>query len=278
MNLDAVLPNYFRTMDVPVRRGRAFTNADREGSVPVVIVSEALARRAWPGMDPVGKRLKLGAPDSVEPWMTVVGVVGDTRYRNLKTPMPTIYRPLRQWTPRPHFLIVRGTGGAGALAALVRDAVHALDPAERVFDVTPMSRFVDQQLTRPRVTTLGLSTYALIALLLASIGLYGSMAALVAQQGKEMGIRRALGAQSWDVGRLVLGRGMWLVMLGLGTGAIAAVSSSDLVSSLLYGVQPADPLALGVAVLVLVLAAAAACAIPTWRAARTDPMVALRGD
>jgi predicted permease len=278
MNLDAMLPNYFRTMALPLRSGRTFTDADREGSVPVAIVSEALAEKAWPRSDPIGRRLKLGAPRSPAPWVTVVGVAGETRYRSLTRPMPTIYRPLKQWTPRPHFLIVRGMGGVDALAAILRDAVHELEPAERVFDVTSMSRLVAQQFVRPRISTVVLCAYAVIALLLASIGLYGSMAALVAQRTKEMGIRRALGAQRWDIGRLVLGSAMALVLAGIIAGSVSAIAGSRLVESLLYGVSPADPVALSVAVMVLIATAALACAVPVWSASVVDPIVALRGD
>jgi hypothetical protein len=164
LNLETVLPNYFRTFGVPIRRGRAFTFGDRADSPPVAIVSDRLAARAWPDENPIGKRLKFGGPTSPRPWMTVVGVVPETRYRDLTAPMPTLYVPALQAGPTPGVLAVRSTAPPRSVAAAVRQAVRDVDPKERVQDLSTMEALLAEPLARPRFTAMPLSGLALIAL------------------------------------------------------------------------------------------------------------------
>jgi predicted permease len=279
LNLEAVAPNYFDALRIAILRGRAFTAQDRERSVRVAIVSEALARRAWPGLDPLGKRLKFGAYDSQRPWLTVVGVAGETRYRELASAPPSIYVPFRQTENPgllPNYVAVRSTADAGVVLRAVRQAANELDPAARVLDADPVRRLVAGPLARPRFNALLLVGLSAIALVLAAVGLYGVIASFVGQRTHEIGVRMALGAQAGHVRRLVFGRGMLLTGIGAAVGSIGALAASRALSSVLYDVRPGDPATLFGAVALLVGAAAAACYVPARRASRVDPLIALR--
>ena len=281
VNLEAVAPNYFRTLGIPLRRGRAFTEQDREGSLRVAIVSEATARRTWPGQNPVGKRLKFGAPDSPEAWLTVVGVAADTRYRELAATWPGVYIPFPQAQDAgllPRYVAVRSALPAGGVIRAVRSAAHELDPAVAVLDADPVGRLLLAPLARPRFDTLLLSGFAALALVLAALGLYGVMAAFVSQRTHEIGVRLALGAETGDVRRLVLGRGMLLALVGVAIGVLGALGAGRALVSLLYDVSPTDPATLIGGTSLLLVVAALACVIPARRATRVDPMVALRYD
>jgi putative ABC transport system permease protein len=279
LNLEPIAPNYFQTMGIPVRRGRAFTDQDGAGTLRVAIVGEATARRLWPGRDAVGRRLKFGLPDRHEPWLTVVGVVGDTRYRELAVAPASFYIPFRQTDSpgqQPTYLAVRSSTAAGAVISAVHAAAHELDPTVLVADAHPFARFLAAPLARPRFDTLLLSGFSVIALVLAAVGLYGTMAAFVSQRTHEIGVRLAIGAQAGDVRRLVLGRGMFLAAIGIVLGLLAALGTGRLFAGVVYGVSPADPMTLLGAATVLLSAAFVACAVPARRATRVDPMVALR--
>jgi len=280
LNLEAVAPNYFGTLGIPLLRGRAFSDQDRAGSPRVAIVSEVMARRTWPGQNPVGKRLKFGTPDSPEAWLTVVGVAGETRYRELAAAPPSVYIPFRQAHDAdgllPRYVAIRSAVPAGVMIQAVRSAARQVDPAVLVLDAEPVGRLLAAPLARPRFDTLLLSGFAVIALVLAAIGLYGVMAAFVGQRTHEIGVRVALGAETGDVHRLVLGRGMLLALVGAGIGVLGALGAARALVSLLYDVSPADPATLIGGTSVLLVVAALACVIPARRATRVDPIVALR--
>ena len=280
LNLEPIAPNYFQTMSMPLRRGRAFTDRDRAGSLPVAIVSEATVRRLWPGQDAIGKRLKFGLPDTMhEPWLTVVGVVGDTRYRELSVAPASIYIPFRQTDSpgqQPSYVAVRSSGPAGAAIRAVHAAAHELDPTVLVAEGDPFTRFLDAPLARPRFDTLLLSGFSLIALVLAAVGLYGTMAAFVGQRTHEIGVRVAIGAQARDVHQLVLSQGLRLAVIGVAIGALGAVATGRALAGMLYEVSPTDPLTLFAGAMLLLVVATVASAVPARRAKKVDPMVALR--
>ena len=281
LNLEPIAPNYFQTMGIPVRRGRAFTDQDRAGSPPMAIVGEATARRLWPGRDAVGKRLTFGLPDRHEPWLTVVGVVGDTRYRELAVAPASIYIPFRQTDSpgqQPTYLAVRSSAAAGAVIGAVHAAAQELDPMVLVADAHPFTRLLAAPLARPRFDTLLLSGFSVIALLLAAVGLYGTLAAFVAQRTHEIGVRLAIGAQAGDVRRLVLGQGMALACWGVVLGVLTALATAHVLTGVLYDVSPTDPATLAAVTALLLGVALIACYLPARRAMKVDPMMALRAE
>lgn len=278
LNLEAVHPSYFSTFEIGFVRGRAFTDADREGAAEVAIVSEDLAARTWPGGDPLGRRLKIGALETDQPWRTVVGVARPTRYRELAEPRPTLYLPARQFTSTANRIVLQTTAPIGAVSALARDRLAAIHPEVRVMRVASFEEFLAAPLARPRFSAFLLGIFGLAALLLAAVGLYAVMGTWVGQRSREIGVRIALGATGGDVRRLVLGEGLGLAGLGalLGLGGAALVTR--LLESLLFGVHPLDPFSLLTAAGVLVGVSALACWLPTRRAMRVSPMGALRAE
>jgi putative ABC transport system permease protein len=279
-----VLGRYFQSLSVPLLRGRLFTPDDRAGTMPVVIVSEGLAKRYWAGEDPIGKRIKWGPPESKSPWMTVVGVVGNVKHRPLDTPtQPHTYQPLSQLNDsavesiaRVLHLTVQCKGNPAGLADVLRRQVQALDPAVPLTTVRTMDEVLASSISPRRFTTLLMSTFAAVALLLASIGLYGLIAYSVRQRTHEFGIRMALGAEKREVLRMVIGQGFRLALIGLAIGLVGAFTLTRFLTSQLYGVTPTDPLTFITVSLILIAVALLACYIPAQRAAKVDPMVALR--
>jgi putative ABC transport system permease protein len=274
-------PTYFRTMGLRIRRGREFSVQDRDGSPLVVVVSEAVARRTWPGADPIGKRLKLGPPEVPGPWRTVVGVAADTRYRSLLNSAATIYVPDLQppspdgvWVPT--ILAIRSPPTLGNLVPSLRTALKKVDADIAVLSAASMNDLIADQLVRPRFNAALLDVLATLALVLAVTGLYGVMGTHVAQRTREMGIRMALGADAANVSSRVILQGMQLALAGCAAGVVAALVGTRVLASLLFGVSPLDPLTLMSATLLLLLAALVASYIPARRATRVDPMVALR--
>ncbi len=271
-----VSPDYFRTLGIRLTQGRAFTERDREGAPLVAIVNESSARSIWPDENPIGKRIStgMGAPAERE----VVGVFADIRQRQLDgDPRLQICVPSAQEPWRSAYLAVRTAGAAAPLAA-IRQRVAALDSNLPISDVVPLSERVTDSIAQRRFATGLLGAFAGIALLLAVLGLYGVMSYLVAQRTREFGIRLALGAQWRDLLCLVLGHGMRLVALGLVLGLGGALALSRVVEAQLYQVSPQDPLTFAAVALLLAVAAALACWLPARRAARVDPMVALRAE
>jgi putative ABC transport system permease protein len=275
LNLEAIQPGYFNTFGVAVR-GRTFDARDRGDTQNVAIVSEEAAQRLWPGQDAIGKRLKLGDLNSKDNWRSVVGVAAQTRYRELRTPRPTLYVPDTQLIVTAQSLVVRSTAPLPQIVDAVREQVRATDPAVRVPRIAPFGELLREPLARPRFYTFVLVVFGVSALLLSAIGLYAVIAASVRQRYAEIGVRLALGATPADVRRMVVGQGMQLAMIGAGTGLALALGVTQFMRGLLYEVNPLDPASLLTATLLLLGAAAVSCYLPARTAARMDPLAALR--
>lgn len=279
VNFEVVGPEYFRTLEIPLRRGRAFGGEDRDGAPPVAVVSEAVARHTWPGADPIGRRVKLGPQGAPGEWHTVVGVVGETRYRELAEPQPSLYLPVRQFGgPVPMTLAVRTRADPAAVVPRIRDALRQAHPELLVVGGGSMRRLLAEPLARPRFGTLLLGGFAALTLLLAAVGLYGVMAATVRQRTREMGIRLALGARAEEVRGLVLRQGMRLALLGCVLGTIGALAGTRALRSMLFGIRPGDPATFAAVVGLILAVAALACWLPARRAGRVDAVSALRAE
>ena len=276
--LEAVHPNYFSTFEVMLVRGRGFTQADRQGAPNIVIVSQDVAARTWPGENPVGKRIKLGDADSTDVWRTVVGVTRPTRYRELIAPRATLYIPAEQLIVAAQMLVLRTASPVALVAQLVRDRVRTVDPDVQVMRVARFAELLQAPLARPRFNAALIGVFALAALLLSAIGLYAVMAAYVRQRHREIGIRVALGATRADVRSLVLGEGLRLAGLGAALGLAGALTGTSLLRGLLFDVEPHDPASLLASVLLLVGVSALASSLPAWRATRVDPVELLRAE
>jgi putative ABC transport system permease protein len=276
-----VSPNYFETMGIQLLRGRFFTAADTPESVPVVVINEALARRIWPHEDPIGKRLKFGLPEDQDeeskPWRAVVGVAGDVKMNGVDqaTTLQT-YLPYTQLPNQSLGLVVRAERNPAALASAVEQATHAIDKDLPVYSIFTMEQLPGNSLAQRRLTLVLLASLAALALLLAAVGIYGVISYAVRQRTHELGLRMALGAQTRDVLRLILGGGIKLTLIGIGVGLATAFALTRWLESLLFGVRPTDALTFAAIALLLLLVALLACWIPARRATRVDPLVALR--
>jgi len=271
-----ITPEFFSTLRIPIASGRTFTEREMTPGSTAVVVSENVVKRFWPGQDPIGKRLKFGSLTSNNPWMSIVGVVGETKYRGLPqnpTGDPDIYLP---FTDRNSLvgIAIRTTVPPASMIPAVRAAVRAADSSIPVYAIATMGDLVRQQTSQSRFTMWLMGVFAACALMLAVVGIYGVMSYLVTQRTREIGIRVALGAESGDILRLVVGNGAKLVAAGIAIGVAAAFAVQRLVTSLLFGVTAADA-ASGVAVAVLAAVALLACYIPALRATRVSPLRAL---
>jgi putative ABC transport system permease protein len=281
-----VTPDYFRVMGMPLPRGRTFTTDDRAGRPRVVIIDETLAQKYFLGKDPIGQQIDDNRTDVKNPPpLTIVGVVPRTRNEapgedNVEQyHWPQITFAADQVANRGNMLLVRvKSGNPLALAPAIKRELHDLDPDQAFADISTMESNIAKSLGSRHMMMSLLSEFALIALVLASVGLYGVMALTVTQRTRELGIRLALGAQRADVFRLVLSQGMLLVVCGLIIGLLGAVGVSRVLQSVLYGVGGSDALALTFALFVLAMVALIACWLPARRATRVDPMVALRAE
>jgi len=271
-------PDYFKAMRIPLKAGRAFTVHDRAETVPVVVINESLARRVFAGADPIGKRLTVWRDEKFA--REIIGVVGDVKSSRLDAETSAqIYVPYAQdagWGGLS--LAVRTTGEPETLTAAVRGAVLSIDKNQPVYDIKTMDDVLSASVANNRLVVLLFGLFALLALLLATVGIYGVMSYSVAQRTHEIGIRMALGAQPSDVLRLILRQGLALTLAGVGLGLAGSFALSRLLASQLFGVSATDPVTFGALSLLLTAVALVACYIPTRRAMKVDPMVALRNE
>jgi putative ABC transport system permease protein len=283
--------DYFRTFGVPIVKGRAFLPEEDAENRQAAIVSRALAERFWPGQDPIGKRVKWGIPASHTPWQTIVGIAGDVVDGRLgETPILHIYVPFAEATAQARVappltgllrrmsIAAMTDGDTGALIGPMRSAIAKMDPALAVADVTTMSQVVADAAAPQRFSTVVLSAFAGGALLLAAVGLYGTLAFGVTQRRREIGVRVALGASRSEVLRLVVRQGMSLTVLGLALGMTGAFAVTRLMSGLLYQTEPLDLATFASVTGVLAAVALLSCYLPARRATRVEPMAALRAE
>jgi putative ABC transport system permease protein len=268
---------YFRVMGITLRQGRLFSAEDHSRSPGVAVISETMARRFWPSESPLGKRFKEVLPGADSAWLTVIGVVGDVVTNRDGTMYPTFYSTINQsagwWNWR---LVVRTESPPLELAAAVRRSVRSIDSTVPDFEITTVEQSL-AKLDRPRkFQTQLIGAFAVIALLLAALGLYGLMSYLIAQRTKEIGIRIALGAQRRDVLKMVIGQGMAVALTGVSLGLAAAAPVTQLMKSLLFGVTATDPATFALIALLLVGVATIASYIPARRATKVDPLQSIR--
>ncbi len=273
--IEAGGPEYFRTLEIPLLRGRGFLDTDRENAPNVAVVSEAAARLLQLGADPIGQRIRMASDTSAGAWRTVVGIAGDIHFRSLREATPTIYLPSRQYFSQGLFA-VRTIGPLGGLLPAMRRAVHDADPEADIVRTETMEDLLADQRALPRLSTQLMSGFGLVAMLLAAVGLYGLMASVVREQTREIGVRMALGATPGRLRRDVLGAALSLTSVGAGVGLVVALLSSRLLTALLFQVSPTDPIALAGACVVLLGVGVGAAFLPACRAMRTDPAQALR--
>jgi predicted permease len=280
VSLRYVTPSFFATLGIPLRRGRDVAETDRRGQPFVAVVSESFARRHWPGQDPLGKRFNVAVAER-----TVVGVVGDVRVRGLeRASEPQVYLPYQQvddgsiisYTPKD--LVVRTAGSTDPLLPRIRKIIQTADPEQPVSNVRMMSEIVAEE-TAPRMTQLWLlGALSVIALLIAGLGIHGLLTFTVSKRSQELGVRRALGAQAGGIIQLVLREGLVLALIGIAIGVAVAYAAAKGMSALLLGVRPEDPLTITFASALCLATAMAGCLRPAIRAARVDPLTALRAE
>ena len=275
--LGSVSANYFRTLDIPLIKGRTFTDRDRDPAPPVAIVNATLAQRYFAGQDPIGRRVRFGESANGDDWITIVGVVGDSHNVGLnEQPTPLLYLPYDTFPLAFMSIVVKSSAGPAAVAAIARSEVKAVDPDMPIDRIIPLRDLLDESMADARFRTLLLSAFALMAVMLAAVGIYGLMSFSVMQRTREIGIRVALGARPQQVVMPVVREGLLLALAGVGLGVIGSIAVTRVLSAFLFGVPPGDPLTY-VAVAVLLLAVALlATYIPSRRAARVDPVTALR--
>ncbi len=270
-------PDYFRAMNIPLLRGRFFTEADTTDAPRVVIINEALARHFWPNEDPMGQRIRRGGLDSRGPWMTVVGVVGAVQTYELgKSPIPELYHPHAQFSLPPMTLVARTTDDPLKLVNAIRSQILAVDRGALVKGAQPMEELLSRSVAARRFNMRLLTIFAALALLLAGVGIYGVMNYAVTRRTHELGVRMALGAQTGDVLRLVIRQGMALTLTGIAIGLGAAFLLTRSLKGMLFGVSPADPLTFALIATLLAALALLACYIPARKATKVDPLLALR--
>lgn len=277
-NFETISPNYFQTMGIQLLKGRDFTEQDKADSPHVVIIGESLAKKYWPGLDPIGKKLKIGPPESNRPWMEVVGMVKDVRYREWEATRLDIYMPFPQHPQYRMDFVLKTKGDPFALVSAFNQAVYELDKDQATSAITTMSELVATTLARSRYNMFLFSLFAMLALILAIVGVYGVLSYTVAQRTQEIGLRLALGASETNILKLVIGQGLKLVFIGVVIGLTVAWWLSQLLGSLLYQVSVTDPITYIIIPLFLILIATLASYLPARRAIKVDPIIALRCD
>jgi putative ABC transport system permease protein len=277
-NMDVVTPDYFETFGLRVLRGRGFTEADRNGAEPVVVISETTARQYWPNQDAIGKRLFIGG--KLDKPFTVVGIVRDTRYRDLREARASVYYALAQsiFPYAPTTLAIRATGSRTALVPTIRRVIDETAPGVLLASAAPFETYMEGPLAQPRLNAFLIAVFAIAALGLAAIGLFGVTATMVRQRTRELGIRMALGATSRHIQSMVAGRGLAIAVVGVVAGIGSALMANRLLSALLYDVTPTDPTTLSGVALLLMLITLVASSIPARTSAHIDPAIALRSE
>jgi putative ABC transport system permease protein len=274
-NIASISPDSLRAMGIPLIRGRHFTARARAPAPPPIIVTATPARRYWPGEDAIGRRVRFD--ESEDTWLTVVGIAADSRNRGLaEEPEPLMYIPFHSFTLPFMSLILRSDGGTAAVASAVRAEVHRIDPELPVDRVQPLSTILSESVAEPRFRTLLLGVFALTALALAAIGVYGLISYSVANRTREIGIRRALGAQPSQVIAPIVREGLTLAAIGIVIGLVGAYAATKTISAFLFGVEATDPLTFAAVAALLLLVAFLASYIPSRRALRVDALSALR--
>jgi putative ABC transport system permease protein len=273
--------DYFTAIGIPLKQGRFFDEGDNEQSMPVAIINETMEREFWPGENALGKRFNYGGPNSTDPWITIVGVVGDIRQMGTEAPVKAeVYMPYQQVARQPWFaprdLVISTTVPPMSLASAVINKVHEVDPDQPVSKIRTMKEALGEEFGQRETGTTLLGVFAALAMLLAAIGLYGVLSYFVSQHIPEFGVRMALGAESRDILLLVVKRGMGLALVGLAIGLAASLTLTRLMQSLLFEVSANDPTVFAWIALLLAAVAFAACVIPALRATKVDPMAALR--
>ena len=274
-----ITDRYFAALGIPILEGRPFDSRDRDSTDRVAVINRTLARRAFADASPIGRRLRIGRSTSRSPWLSIVGVVGDVRHSEVAgLPEPELYVPVSQASTEMMMLAARTIGDPDAAASAIQQAIAAVDPLQPVYHVKPMRRLVDEAML-PQASAMSMMTiFAVLAFLLATIGVYGVVSYIVSQQRREFGVRLALGASPADLMALVLRRSLTMLAAGTAIGALAAVGVSRLLGGILYGVTATDwPTYAAVAGALLVVGTVA-CYVPARRATRLDPAVVLRGD
>ena len=275
--VEIVSPGYFETLNIKLARGRTFGDRD-DGTAPrAVIVNETLARLGWPGEDPIGRRMRAGDENSTAPWMTVVGVIRDVRRADVtKAIRPELYMCALQVVPRTQTIVIRTAGDPAAILPAVRNEVRQLGPQLPLFRVGTLQSQLSDTLNQPRFRAVLLAGFAAIALVLATIGIYGVTAHAVNQRRHEVGVRMALGASAREVLSLILKQHLRPALVGVMVGVAGAIVLARFLESLVYGVGASDPLTFAFMAATLVAVAVIACWIPARRATRVDPLIALR--
>jgi putative ABC transport system permease protein len=278
----AVSPDYFRTLSATVLQGRALTEQDTSQTLPVVVINKELARQAWPGEGPIGKRIRRAGPNETNfPWLTVVGVVDDIKEDrfNFRSDRPAWYLPYaQQESTNPLQLMVRASVGPADLVDPIRKAIRSVDRNQPISNITTMTSYLAEVLMRERFSAILMGSFAALGLLLAVVGLYGLMSYLVGQRTGEIGLRMALGAQPRDIFRLVVRHGLLLIGIGLSIGLVAAHGLTKTLASTLYAISPMDPATFTLVALLLASVALLACFLPVRRAMRVDPIATLRAE
>ena len=277
--VQAITPGYFDAMQIPSRGGRDFTDGDRAGTTPVAVVNEELARQLWPGRNPVGEFMRLGPPTEAAPLVTIVGVVGTIRRSPMHTsPVARVYLPFAQYPNPTMQVIVRGRQGTGTLPLALSRSLREVDATLFAEEVRTLSADAAQFVAPTRLITLLLGVFAALGLLLAALGVFGTMTYNVSQRARELAIRSALGASRSELTQMVLRRGLIVTLAGVVPGIVIALFSSRALGSFLYGVSPTDPWTLAGVVAVLMVVSLLASYRPAAKAASVDPMAVLRRD
>jgi putative ABC transport system permease protein len=272
-----VTPDYFNTMGIALKRGRMFSPTDSRSGPAVVLISETMARRHWPGQEPLGSRLAFDRSDKGPNWREVIGIVADTRSENLNAePYPQLYIPYAQLPQRSMTLLLRTSGDPSVILPDARATVYSVDKEQPLHNVRTMQEVLAASVAQQRLSTLLLSIFAALALMLAGVGVYGVIAFSVAQRTHEIGVRIAMGARRFDVLRMVIGQGMLLALIGIAVGSGFALGLTHLMAGLLFGTDPHDPAVFASIAALLAAVSFFACYLPGRRATLVDPVVSLR--